>query len=292
MAGVATIRTIDMKLLDELLGMTSGYLLDFSDRTMREFFEGELQIDIDHSSYSKEGTSKAKRFRCFLRTVDPPSAARTLRSLWRYRQGLIELGRWQPRASNDDEIFASILDRISTPSSKDQVGFQEPAALFPPGLFAKLSLEYSDLHQLEPQARGYRFERFLYDLFAAFGLDPREPFRLRGEQIDGSFVLHHEIYLLEAKWQANRTDAMNLRAFEAKVSDKSQFTRGLFVSYGGFTEEGLDAFGRGKRTICVDGLDIHECLTRSVPIDELISRKLRATGETGRAFIPFRDLNL
>ena len=35
-------------------------------------------------------------------------------------------------------------------------------------------------------------------------LEAREAFRLRGEQIDGSFVLGHETYVLEAKWQSGR----------------------------------------------------------------------------------------
>jgi hypothetical protein len=57
------------------------------------------------------------------------------------------------------------------------------------------------LMQLSPQERGLRFERFLSKLFAAYQLAPRGAFRLVGEQIDGSFLLHAETYLLEAKWR-------------------------------------------------------------------------------------------
>jgi hypothetical protein len=52
---------------------------------------------------------------------------------------------------------------------------------------------------LKPDARGRAFESFLNDLFAAYGLSPRNPFRLTGEQIDGSFELGQDTYLLEAK---------------------------------------------------------------------------------------------
>ena len=51
-----------------------------------------------------------------------------------------------------------------------------------------------------PQERGLRFKIFLSDVFAAFGLAPRGSFRIVGEQIDGSFRLHTETYLVEAKW--------------------------------------------------------------------------------------------
>ena len=40
---------------------------------------------------------------------------------------------------------------------------------------------------------------------------------------------------------------------------KAQWSRGLFISYTGFTDEGLEAFARGKSTriICTDGFDLH-----------------------------------
>jgi len=37
-------------------------------------------------------------------------------------------------------------------------------------------------------------------MFQSFGLAPRVDFRLVGEQIDGSFKLNGQTYLVEAKW--------------------------------------------------------------------------------------------
>jgi len=34
----ATIRSIDMQIIDKIFAMESGYVLDFSDRTMARFF--------------------------------------------------------------------------------------------------------------------------------------------------------------------------------------------------------------------------------------------------------------
>jgi hypothetical protein len=76
---MANIRSIDMMLLDELFDMQSGYVLNFSDRTMREFFAFEFNIDIDDPVYQANGTSKAKRLRCFLQTVEPVEAVRVSR---------------------------------------------------------------------------------------------------------------------------------------------------------------------------------------------------------------------
>jgi hypothetical protein len=72
------IRTADKGLIDKLFAMDSGYVLDFSDRTVAEFFTEDLNMDIYDPIYSREGTSRAKRLRCFLKVVDAASAVRVL----------------------------------------------------------------------------------------------------------------------------------------------------------------------------------------------------------------------
>ena len=73
-----------------------------------------------------------------------------------------------------------------------------------PILSQKLGARLLEVTAALPQKRGFEFERFLKDLFDAFGLSARASFRLTGEQMDGSLVMHNEIYLFEAKWQMLR----------------------------------------------------------------------------------------
>jgi hypothetical protein len=80
------IRSLDMQIIDKIFQMEGGYVLDFSDRTMTQFFAEELNIDIDHPQYRDDGTSKAKRLRCFLRKDDTNTAVRTLSALWDHRE--------------------------------------------------------------------------------------------------------------------------------------------------------------------------------------------------------------
>jgi restriction endonuclease Mrr len=127
-------------------------------------------------------------------------------------------------------------------------------------------------------------------LFDAFGLAAREPFRLRGEQIDGSFQFGSEIYLLEAKWQAELVGVDDLHTFHGKIEQKAAWTRGLFVSNSGFTDDGLVALGRGKRVICMDGLDLYEMLDREISFVQVLERKVRGAAETGSPFLRVRDL--
>jgi hypothetical protein len=51
---VTAIRTIDMRLIDDLFGMGGGYVLDFSDRTFGAFFREEIGVNIDDPRYSAD----------------------------------------------------------------------------------------------------------------------------------------------------------------------------------------------------------------------------------------------
>ncbi len=143
--------------------------------------------------------------------------------------------------------------------------------------------EFTQLHDLAPQERGYKFESFLKRLFDFFDLDAKSSFRLTGEQIDGSFQLNSETYLLEAKWQNLQTSQQDLLVFQGKVEGKATWARGLFISYSGFTKVGLQAFSRGRSTkiIGMDGLDLHYILDGKIELPDALSTKTRIAAETG-----------
>jgi hypothetical protein len=77
---------LDMWLVDQALGMTQGYVLDFSDKTFNSFVRGKFGIDVTAPMYTVDGTSKAKRMRAFLRAMVPGAQAEILRAFWSYRQ--------------------------------------------------------------------------------------------------------------------------------------------------------------------------------------------------------------
>lgn len=143
---------------------------------------------------------------------------------------------------------------------------------------------------LPPQKRGYEFERFLKDSFDVYHLSARASSRLVGEQIDGSFLMHNETYLLEAKWQNSPTGVADLHTLKGKLGEKASWSRGLFVSNSGFSSDGLQAFGRGKRLVCVDGFDLSEMLRLRISIIDVLEAKVRRAAETGNPFTSVRDL--
>ncbi len=140
------------------------------------------------------------------------------------------------------------------------------------------------IEALPPHRRGYAFETFLNRLFKVSGLNPSAPFRNTGEQIDGSFVLQAETYLIEAKWEKKPTGAADLRSFQGKVADKATWARGLFIAFEDFSREGLLAFGRGKQIILMSGDELKEALRRNIALGDVLDRKVRAAVHNGWPF--------
>jgi hypothetical protein len=287
---MSNIRSIDMMFLDDVFDMGGGYVLNFSDRTFAQFFAEELNIDINDPLYARNGGSKGKRLRCFLQAVDKPTVVRTLKSLWEYREALRLRSGEADKVENAHGRLIGLINCLEGLSKNAPLAVpQVPIPAFDRPKLAQLKADLLSISNLAPQARGYAFERFLKQLFDAYGLAAQEPFRLRGEQIDGSFQFANETYLVEAKWQSQATGVADLHTFHGKIEQKAAWTRGLFVSNSGFTEDGLSAFGRGKRIICMDGYDLYETLNREIPV---LEHKVRRAAETGSPFARVRDLFL
>ncbi|RJP29434.1 MAG: hypothetical protein C4527_11025 [Candidatus Omnitrophota bacterium] len=158
---------------------------------------------------------------------------------------------------------------------------------------SEIKKDYFQLDRMDDeQKRGFSFEKFLNKLFDLFQLKPRSSFRLKGEQIDGSFEINSEFYLLEAKWQKKQIISSELRAFKGCVESKSTWTRGLFVSHSGFSNDSLEAFSKGSSTniIGMDGQDLYFILEGELSLIEAIHQKSRHAAETGEFFIPIFKL--
>jgi len=242
---------IDKQKLERELEMGGGYVLDFSNRTFEEFFREVVGVQIYDSKYDYDSGSKANRMRAFWRVA-------TDKQLIQLFQGLLE--GWEiysnaPISDASRDLIHSILAKLgvapSTPPKQ-----QDDTSQLNIDVSQQLTSRLVEVTSLQPQKRGYEFEKFLKELFDAYDLSARASFRLIGEQIDGSFVVHNDTYLLEAKWQNSLIGVADLHTFEGKLGEKASWSRGLFVSSSGFSADGLQAFGRGKRTICMDGFDI------------------------------------
>lgn len=187
-----------------------------------------------------------------------------------------------------DTAFLESLPRRK-PEPKPQ-----PGTTASPEVLAQLKRESVRFGTLSPQAKGAAFERFLKELFGAFALAPKGSIRLVGEQIDGSFELDGETYLIEAKFHTEQIGPGPLREFRDKVDGKATWSRGILVSWSGFTSEALVAFGRGRATnaIGLSGQDLFFVLDGQIMLADAIRRKVRRAAETGEFYVSLQELLL
>ncbi|MBB3694877.1 hypothetical protein [Sphingomonas sp. BK580] len=90
---------------------------------------------------------------------------------------------------------------------------------------------------------------------------------------------------------------LSVRVYSAEAGSnrKGNFLYGLAtVAISGVlatgSSEGLDAFGRGKRTIAMEGRDLRVALERGIGLDRVIAAKSRRAAETGAVFSPVMEL--
>lgn len=216
--------------------------------------------------------------------MDRETALRVLNALWQHKTECMPDQAEQSR--NDWQALISRLENTDADTARGD----KPVQVWHGIDWSSLVAEMNAMKALAPHPRGFRFESWLAGLFSAFKLAPRSSFRNTGEQIDGSFRLNDEFYLMEAKWHQNRTPAADLHVFEGKLSTKATWTRGVFISWMGFTPEGLTAFGKGKRVICVSGYDLYHSLSHGIALPDLLEAKLRHAAETGEPYAEFDKL--
>lgn len=265
-------------------------MLDFSDISFSDFFASELMVNIDDPKYATNGGSKGKCLRYFFQTCDDATAVRALEALWEHRSEYLARSGGSDPVANAETRYLGLTSRLSRGASPSRPSVSPLSNPVDHAAIAKIKSDLLLVTGLAPHAHGYAFEGFLKSLFDAFGVAALEPFRLRGEQIDGSFQVVNEIYLLEAKWHGQPIGVAELHTFHRKIEQKAAWTRGLFVSNSGFSEDGLVAFGRAKRVICMDGFDLYEMLDREIPLTQVIERKVRRAAEPGAPFMRVRDL--
>jgi hypothetical protein len=152
----------------------------------------------------------------------------------------------------------------------------------------KMALEALAM-QADRQAAGLGLEKLLNQLFGLFELAPRQPFRVLGEQIDGSFELDHDVYLLEAKWESAPIPEKELLVFRGKIEGKASFTRGVFIAMNGITPEADKAIRIGKQPtfFVVTGHDLMMILQGSLALDNFLRCRRRLLAEEGAVTATF-----
>lgn len=108
---------------DRIFHSGGGYVLDFSDRTMAEWFEENFDLAIFQARFQGEGTSKGKTLRGFVAVAEPRLVARVVRALWQYRCS--RKGYTEPDPGEESRLkawleqFTNELENASTLNLED-----------------------------------------------------------------------------------------------------------------------------------------------------------------------------
>jgi hypothetical protein len=189
---------------EQVFGMGSGYVLNFTNRTFEEFIRESTGRNIYDSRYDNASGSKAHRLRMFWQKEDNKLVGKLLTDMLDY------LGETNPKTEICRLIVARLLGH-QTQAPLDQPAPQIPVAKALAGLkeeFDRLAAEK------DRNKAGLALEGLLNRLFETFQLHPRLPYRRVGEQMDGSFVLDGHIYLLESKWVDHALPQADLLVFQ------------------------------------------------------------------------------
>ena len=104
----------DMHVVEHVLNMSSGYVLDFSDRTFDQFIAHELGIDATAPRYSENGESKAKRLRTIISSLQAGQLVKLLRAFLEYRDSPARIGRVEALTDEWRSAFEKVIKKLET----------------------------------------------------------------------------------------------------------------------------------------------------------------------------------
>lgn len=276
--------------LEKLLGMASGYVLDFSNRTFAEFVLDSTGRNIYDPSYDYASGSKANRLRAFWQKEDNAVVAKLMADMLDLVDGGGDL-KDVCRLIVARLLGESPVSQVATPrQDRDHKSRQRQRT----AALAELQEDFFRLQEETDRSKaGLALENLLNQLFELFQLNPRRPFRTVGEQIDGSFELEGEIYLLEAKWENHPLPESDLLIFRGKIEGKSTFTRGVFIALNDISSPARDAITRGKAPsfFVMNGYDLLMILREAMSLTDFLRKRVRLLAEEGSVCVPFSKLN-
>lgn len=105
---MSTFNMADRQNLEKFLEMSSGYVLNFSDRTFSEFVFETVGVDIHSERYTTEGTSKGKKLRTLWKLEPDPLVGKLLLAMIDYDISL------DAAPTEEKKILADKCRRIAT----------------------------------------------------------------------------------------------------------------------------------------------------------------------------------
>lgn len=286
--GMSNLTFLEKRKFEQFLGMASGYVLDFSNRSFAEFVHESTGRNIYDSRYDYGSGSKANRLRAFWQKEENALVGKLMSDILDYS------GVNGAQAEVCRLIVARLLGNGPGPRARTDTQHKEESSRQDRSkALRELKEEFFRLAaESDRNKAGLALERLLNRLFETFQLKPRQPFRVTGEQIDGSFELDGQIYLLESKWERDPLPEADLLVFRGKIEGKSTFTRGVLIALNDVSEPARVAITRGKAPsfFVMNGHDLTMILSEGISLTDFLRKRVRLLAEEGSVCVPFAEL--
>lgn len=277
---MADLTSIDRLKFEKLFGMSSGYVLNFSNSSFKEFINEITGIDIEDPKYDYASCSKANRLRAFWRIETNEKVGLLLDRMLQYwntikeiNGDLITQSEWG--LYNECKLVARALNsndgNIHDNSRHEQHSITTT--------LRELLINFDDQAlSSDHQKRGYVLESLLNQLFTLEKFEVKQSFRRNdgGEQIDGAFIYNNWFYLVECKWKNSLSDIRELDSLLGKVNRSGKQTMGVFISINGWSSNVINLLkqNQNKSIFLVDGYDLRCVLDGNLLLRNLLSEKI------------------
>lgn len=115
---MAELTFIEKASIEKFLGMNTGYVMDFSDRTFQEFVGTAVGLDIDDKKYHYASNSKANRLRQFIKVEPNYTVGKLLSAFCDFWQSKVHNGEIDPQ--DDEKIYQECL-KISSKLKEESI---------------------------------------------------------------------------------------------------------------------------------------------------------------------------
>ena len=120
---MSSLKTLEKEPFEDLLRMSTGYVLHFTNATFASLFEESVGKDIYDDRYLKHGDSKAKRLRAFWETEDDEVVGKVLGELldiWEYKNPEPNAGQKATLLRCRDTVGRLLGNKAAQPETEDQ----------------------------------------------------------------------------------------------------------------------------------------------------------------------------
>jgi hypothetical protein len=124
---MADLTYIEKANIENFLGMKSGYVMDFSDRTFQEFVGEAVGLDINDPKYHYSSNSKANRLRQFIKVESNYTFGKLLSAFCDYWLSKVHTGEIDYH--NDENLYkecVKIADRLKQESIVEHIDAIKP----------------------------------------------------------------------------------------------------------------------------------------------------------------------